>query len=106
MGRQSIAAIWSLAFAISALLAALAYAGLLSQNGSSHRLLLLPVLTPGAGLYVVLAGSLLFGRGFGRAGEAAVFIGGAAAAWATLLVGVILLVRAAASCLRAPHRKR
>ncbi len=105
MGRQSIAAIWTLAFSIFALLAALAYAGLLSQNGSSHGLLLLPVLTPGTGLSVVLAGSLLFGRGFGRAGEAAVFIGGSAAAWATLLVGVILLVRAAASCLRAPRRK-
>jgi hypothetical protein len=106
MGRQSIAATWSLAFPIFALLAALTYAGLLSQNGSSHGLLLMPVLTPGAGLYVVLAGSLLFGRGFGRAGEAAVFIGGSAAAWATLLVGVILLARAAASRLRAPHRKR
>jgi hypothetical protein len=80
MGRQLIAAIWTLAFSILALLAAMTYAGLLSQNGSSHGLWLLPVLTPGAGLYVVMAGALLFGRGFGRAGEAALFIGGSAAA--------------------------
>lgn len=64
------------------------------------------MLTPGAGLYVLLGGSLLFARGFSRAGEAAVFIGGSAAAWATLHVGVILLVRLAASVLLAPRRKR
>lgn len=104
MRRRSIAAIWTLAFALFAVLAALAYAGLLSQHGLSRGLL--PVLTPGAGLYVLLGGSFLFARSFGHTGEALVFIGGSAAAWATLLVGVILLVHVVASCLPAARRQR
>ncbi|WP_255147066.1 hypothetical protein [Synechococcus sp. ATX 2A4] len=99
---RPIAALWTLAFALFTVLGAIAYARVLSHDGSSHWLL--PVLTPGAGLYVFLVGSLLFGRGFGQAGDAAVFVGGSAAAWASLLVAVILVVRVVASTLRAPRR--
>lgn len=80
MQLRPIAAIWTLAFALFTVLGAITYARVLSHDGSSHWLL--PVLTPGFGLYVLLVGSLLFGRGFGQAGDAAVFVGGSAAAWA------------------------
>ena len=80
MQLRPIAAIWTLAFALFTVLGAITYARVLSHDGSSHWLL--PVLTPGFGLYVLLVGSLLFGRGFGQAGDAAVYVGGSAAAWA------------------------
>jgi len=103
MRIRPIASLWILGFSLFAVIGALVYARLLSHDGSSHWLL--PVLTPGVGLYVFLGGSLLFGRGFGSAGDAAVFIGGSAAVWASLLVGVILLVRVVASTLRAKRHK-
>jgi hypothetical protein len=92
---KALLATWAVAFTVFAAIAAVAYALQPASAGFGQGLS--HVLAPGASLYVFLNGSLLFGGGFGRSGNALVFVVGSAAVWATALLAGILLVRAVAS---------
>lgn len=101
MRLRALASTWAIAFAALAAVGAVVYAQLPAHTGPG--LWLSPVLGPGVALYDVWNGSLLFGSGFGRIGNFAVFVLGSAVAWASVLVALVLLVRAVASSVRAPR---
>ncbi len=83
---KTLSTLWAQSFAAFSLLASVAYALPPGRAAS-------PILIPGVGLYVVLNGSLLFGRGFGGLGNCLVIVVGSAAAWASLFVALLLIVR-------------
>ena len=99
MRFKALVSIWAVVFAAVAAVGAVVYAQLPALTGPG--LWLSPVLGPGVALYDVLNGSLLFGSGFGRLGNFAVFVLGSAVAWASVLVVLVLLVRAVAPSARA-----
>ncbi|MBD2720123.1 hypothetical protein [Synechococcus sp. FACHB-909] len=83
---KTLSTLWAQSFAAFGLIAAVAYALPPGRAAS-------PILIPGVGLFVVLNGSLLFGSGFGRVGDCLVIVFGSAAAWASLFVALLLIVR-------------